>query len=66
MGLHAAAHCKLFNLETVDLHLDNIAIRSEIATAKETYERSKMFLAGINARTNRLAANAKEAEAERT
>lgn len=42
-------------LESVDLHLNNIAIRSEIETAKETYARSKMFLAGINARTNRLA-----------
>jgi hypothetical protein len=42
-------------LESVDLHLNNIAIRSEIETARETYERSKMFLAGINSRTNRLA-----------
>lgn len=30
-------------------HLDNIAIRTEIATAVETYERSKLFLAGIKA-----------------
>src|SRR6185436_12094347 len=47
-------------LSSVDLHLDNIAIRSEIATAKETYERSKMFLAGINARSNRVASGAKD------
>jgi hypothetical protein len=33
-------------LESVDLHLNNIAIRSEIEMARETYERSKMFLAG--------------------
>jgi hypothetical protein len=51
-------------LESVDLHLNNIAIRSEIETAKETYARSKMFLAGINSRTNRLAAM-QEADAER-
>jgi len=42
-------------LESVNLHLNNIAIRSEIETAKETYARSKMFLAGINSRTHRLA-----------
>lgn len=30
-------------------HLDNIAIRTEIATAVETYKRSKLFLAGIKA-----------------
>jgi hypothetical protein len=51
-------------LESVDLHLNNIAIRSEIETARETYERSKMFLAGINARTNRLAM--KDIDTERT
>lgn len=43
-------------LESVDLHLANVAIRSEIETAKETYARAKMFLAGINTRTNRLGA----------
>ena len=42
-------------LESVDLHLDNVAIRSEIESAKETYARSKMFLAGISARGSRLA-----------
>jgi hypothetical protein len=52
-------------MESVDLHLDNIAIRSEIQTAKETYERSKMFLAGINSRTNRVAAGTKETDSER-
>jgi hypothetical protein len=52
-------------LESVALHLNNIAIRSEIDTAKETYERSKMFLAGINSRTNRLAIGTKEADTER-
>ncbi len=52
-------------LESVDLHLNNIAIRSEIETAKETYARSKMFLAGINARTNRLAVDTKDADSER-
>ena len=52
-------------LESVDLHLNNIAIRSEIQTAKETYERAKMFLAGINSRSNRLAVGTKEAETER-
>lgn len=41
-------------LESVDLHLANVAIRSEIDTAKETYARAKMFLAGINSRTNRI------------
>lgn len=51
-------------LESVDLHLNNIAIRAEIETAKETYERSKMFLAGINSRTNRL--GTKDADLERT
>ena len=49
-------------LNSVNLHLDNIAIRSEIETAKETYARAKMFLAGINARTNRLAFGTKEVE----
>lgn len=43
-------------MESVDLHLTNVAIRSEIETAKETYARAKMFLAGINSRTNRLEA----------
>jgi hypothetical protein len=52
-------------LGSVDLHLDNIAIRSEIETAKETYARSKMFLAGINSRTNRLAFATKKADIER-
>jgi uncharacterized protein (DUF1810 family) len=51
-------------MESVDLHLDNIAIRSEIQTARETYERSKMFLAGINARSNRLEVGTQEAERE--
>ena len=37
-------------MESVDLHLDNVAIRAEISTAKETYERSKQFLAGIKGR----------------
>lgn len=49
-------------LNSVSLHLDNIAIRSEIETARETYARAKMFLAGINARTNRLTFHTKEAE----
>jgi hypothetical protein len=52
-------------LASVDLHLDNIAVRSEIETAKETYARAKMFLAGVNSRTNRLAIGVKEADAER-
>lgn len=52
-------------MESVDLHLNNIAIRSEIQTAKETYERSKMFLAGINSRSNRLTVGTKEADRER-
>lgn len=51
-------------LESVAIHLDNVAIRSEIDTARETYKRAKGFLAGINSRTNRLAVT-KEAEAER-
>ncbi|HSX22881.1 MAG TPA: ATP-binding protein [Gaiellaceae bacterium] len=42
-------------LDSVEIHLGNVAIRSEIQTAKETYARSKMFLAGINARGSRLA-----------
>lgn len=33
--------------ESLDFHLSNVAIRAEIATAVETYERSKKFLAGI-------------------
>ena len=52
-------------LASVDLHLDNIAVRSEIETAKETYARAKMFLAGVNSRTNRLAIGVKEADVER-
>lgn len=52
-------------LGSVDLHLENIAIRSEIQAAKETYERSKMFLAGINSRANRFVAGAKEADVDR-
>jgi len=35
------------------IHLDNIAIRTEIATAVETYERSKLFLAGIKSHATR-------------
>ena len=49
-------------LESVDLHLDNVAIRSEIETAKETYARAKMFLSGINSRSNRLAVGTKADE----
>jgi hypothetical protein len=52
-------------IESVDLHLDNVAIRSEIQTAKETYARAKMFLAGINSRSNRLDVGTKEADIER-
>ena len=37
-------------MTSVELHLENVAIRAEIQTAKETYERAKMFLAGINSR----------------
>jgi len=37
-------------LESVAIHLDNVAIRAEIETAVETYERSKRFLAGIRSR----------------
>lgn len=33
--------------ESLDFHLSNVAIQAEIATAVETYERSKKFLAGI-------------------
>lgn len=33
--------------EALDFHLSNVAIQAEIATAVETYERSKKFLAGI-------------------
>ncbi len=36
--------------ESVETHLNNVAIQAEIATAKETYERSKKFLAGIKSR----------------
>lgn len=39
-------------LESVEVHLDNIAFRTEIETAVETYERSKRFLAGIKSRGN--------------
>lgn len=49
-------------MESVDLHLANVAIRSEIETAKETYARAKMFLSGINARSNRLGVGTKDAE----
>lgn len=38
-------------MASIDLHLDNIAIRAEIDTAKETYERAKRFLAGISTRS---------------
>jgi hypothetical protein len=74
-GRRALLHGKIYTyvrvqpedvLDSVNLHLDNIAIRSEIATAKETYARAKMFLAGINTRTNRLAFGTKEADIERT
>lgn len=37
-------------LLSVDQHLSNVAIQQEIATAKETYERARHFLSGINAR----------------
>ena len=53
-------------LESIDLHLDNVAIRTEIQTARETYARSKMFLAGIKARSNRAGVGAKEADNEQT
>lgn len=33
--------------QSIRLHLDNVAIQAEIRTAVETYERAKMFLAGI-------------------
>lgn len=33
--------------ESLDFHLSNVAIQAEIATAVETYERSKKFLSGI-------------------
>jgi len=33
---------------SVDLHLNNIAIRKEIETAKATYENARTFLAAIN------------------
>jgi len=49
-------------LESVDLHLANVAIRSEIETAKETYARAKMFLSGINSRSNRLVVGTKADE----
>jgi hypothetical protein len=50
-------------LESVALHLDNVAIRAEIETAVETYERSKRFLAGIKTR-NGAPTKTKEAELE--
>jgi AAA+ superfamily predicted ATPase len=34
-------------IDSIALHLDNVAFRAEIDTAVETYERSKRFLAGI-------------------
>lgn len=37
-------------LEATKTLLDNVAIRAEIATAVETYKRSKLFLAGIKTR----------------
>jgi hypothetical protein len=52
-------------MESVTLHLDNIAIRAEIETAVETYERSKRFLAGIRSRNGSPApVKTKEKEAE--
>ena len=35
-------------LGAVDVHLNNVAIRNEIATAKEVYDNARQFLAGVN------------------
>ncbi len=49
---------------SVDLHLGNVAIHHEIRTAKQTYERSKSFLASIKRNTVNGAGPTKTAEAE--
>lgn len=52
--------------QSIDLHLGNVAIQAEIATAVETYTRAKRFLAGIR-RGPRMAEQAeqtKQAEQE--
>lgn len=35
-------------VDSVDLHLNNIAIRNEIQTAKLVYENARQFLADVN------------------
>lgn len=52
-------------MESVDVHLDNIAFRAEIDTAVETYERAKLFLAGIKTRSNGGMRVHKQAELEK-
>jgi len=49
---------------SIDLHLSNVAIHHEIRTAKQTYEKSKSFLATIKRNTVNGATKTAEAEAE--
>lgn len=36
-------------MNSINLHLENVAFQAEMATAVETYDRAKLFLAGIKA-----------------
>jgi len=35
---------------SIDQHLDNVAIQTEIRTAVETYERARVFLSGLHSK----------------
>ena len=50
--------------KSIDLHLGNVAIHHEIRTAKETYAKSKQFLASIKRNTVNSTVGTKLAEAE--